>query len=162
MQQLWKQFDRLQFGLIMAIVAVLTVAGALQVFSRYVLGSAFSWTEELSRFLLIWLVIVGAAVEIHRGGHICVTMLTEKFSLRSRRLLDQASLVLIFLFSLVLIVFGYELAMRTMPQSASTLPVSIGAVYLALPIGGLLMAINALRRFFYGGNPAEAPKTEVI
>jgi TRAP-type C4-dicarboxylate transport system permease small subunit len=145
-----KQFDRVQLGVIMGLVLVLAVVGALQVFSRYVLGSAYSWTEELSRFMLIWLVVIAAAVEINRGGHICVTMLTEKFSLPSRRRLDQISLLFILGFSAVLMYYGYQLAMRTMAQRASTLPLSIGAVYLALPVGGLLMAINAVRRMVYG------------
>lgn len=162
MQQFWKQFDRALSGTIILIVAALAMAGALQVFSRYVLGSAFSWTEELSRFLLIWLVVIAAAAEVHRGGHICVTMLTDKFSLASRRRLDQASFVLILVFAMVLAVFGYQLSMRTMAQSATTIPVSIGAVYLALPIGGVLMAINALRSLVGGREHPDGSRQEVI
>lgn len=144
-------FDRAQYALIIAIVFVLAAIGAMQVFSRYVLGSAYAWTEELSRFLLIWLVMLAAAVEIHRGGHICLTMLVERFSLKSRRRLDQAALMFIFGFGIIVTIYGYQLVTRTMSQSASTLPISIGAVYMALPVGGVLMALNAARRFFWGG-----------
>src|SRR5690625_5147839 len=57
---------------------VMVVIIFLQIVSRIVIQSSFSWTEELARFLMIWLTFLGAAFSFQHGAHIGISMLTDK------------------------------------------------------------------------------------
>ena len=68
----------------------------------------------------------------------------------ARRWIDRVNLGLILGFAVIMLVFGAMLVERTMEQRATTLPVTMGEIYLAVPIGGALLAINALRLLWEG------------
>lgn len=140
-----KSFDRALRGVVIAMVLAVVLIGAAQVFCRYVLGASLIWAEEASRMLLIWLVLIGASIEVERGTNLAVTYLVDMLKTAPRQWLDRICALLVFAFGLVLAIAGTKLAMTTMDQSLNTLPFAMGQVYLALPVGGVLISLNALR-----------------
>jgi TRAP-type C4-dicarboxylate transport system permease small subunit len=150
-------FDFTLHGIVGLIVLCLAIIGVLQVFFRYVAESSLAWTEELSRVLLIWLVLLAAAAELQRGAHIAMKLLVAYFPARLQRFIERANLLLIFCFAVILTVYGIQLASSTMAQSATILPISMGQVYMALPIGGAAMALNALRLLWSSRRITPAP-----
>ena len=139
-----------------ALVLVLTVIGFLQVLFRYVINSSLSWTAELSGYLLIWLVLLAAAAEVSRGGHIAMHIAIDHFPPALQLWVKRFSAMLILVFALIMMVYGLDLAQRTMTQEATTLPITMGEVYLAVPVAGLLIAINAIRLLLAAAPPVHA------
>lgn len=159
-RRFWAAFDLTLHTVVGLFVLVLAIIGVMQVFFRYVAESSLAWTEELSRVLLIWLVLFAAAAELRRGAHIAMKLLVALFPPRLQCWVERVNLLLILCFSMILTVYGIQLSANTMAQSATILPITMGQVYLALPIGGAAMAINALRLLWSGWRrPTEAAAT---
>ncbi|MFC4700644.1 TRAP transporter small permease [Glaciecola siphonariae] len=113
-----------------------------QVFSRYVLQSPSTVTDELARFLLIWLTLLGAAWVVGQRGHLAIDLLSEKLSIKRAVLLQGFLVLLMAAFALgVLVVGGLRLVdvTLTLAQRSTVLEVPMGYIYLALPISGVFM-----------------------
>jgi len=126
----------------MTIFTLLVLDVLFQVFSRYILGGSFSWTEEFARFALIWMTIVGAAYLNAKKEHLSMDFLYQKFSEPNKRKASIAVEVFIFLFALmVMVIGGINLVYTTLhlEQLSGTLRIPLGYVYAILPFSGLLI-----------------------
>ncbi|GGD27231.1 TRAP transporter small permease [Hyunsoonleella pacifica] len=113
-----------------------------QVFSRYVLKASFSWTEELARFSLIWMSILGAAYLNAKREHLSMDFLYSKFSDKTKKKVSILIEVFIFLFALIVMVIGgFNLVYTTLHlgQLSGTLRIPLGYIYAILPVSGLLI-----------------------
>ena len=70
---------------LVTIFALLVLDVLFQVFSRYVLGTSFTWTEEFARFSLIWMTIVGAAYLNAKREHLSMDFLYQKLSVANKK-----------------------------------------------------------------------------
>jgi TRAP-type C4-dicarboxylate transport system permease small subunit len=131
-----KLFDDLALIFFVALVVVATT----QVLFRYVLVLPLPWTEELARFLLVWVTFLGAASITRRKMHIRVDYFSARFSLRLQTILRMVIYLLIFLF-LIILFFGIIVMMiDSWPVHAGTMPwLSMSFVYLGAGIGVALM-----------------------
>ncbi len=124
-----------------AMVAVTT----LGVFFRYVLNSALPWAEEADRYLFIWLSFVGASITMRRKGHIAVDLLLRYVppAWRHRLALLAHACVLTFLG----LVFWASLPVLELTQQtrATATDIPMSWVYIAAPIGCVLIGIETLR-----------------
>ncbi|WP_142783408.1 TRAP transporter small permease [Changchengzhania lutea] len=123
------------FGLL-----VIDVLG--QVFSRYILNTSFAFTEELARFSLIWLSILGAAYLSAKRQHLSMDFLFQKFSRKNQKKALIFIELCIFLFALVVMVIGgFNLVYTTLHlgQLSGTLRIPLGCIYAIMPLSGLLM-----------------------
>jgi TRAP-type C4-dicarboxylate transport system permease small subunit len=132
------------------VVIILMAAMALdvlwQVFTRFVLRSPSSYTEELARYMLIWLGLLGASYVMGKRMHLAIDVLTMKLEGRARLYSELFIQVCIWLFAVVVMVIGgVRLVYITLSleQISAALQVPLGYVYLALPLSGLLMAFYA-------------------
>jgi len=113
-----------------------------QVLSRYFLKGSYSFTEELARFLLIWLSVLGAAYLNARREHLSMDFIYDKLSKRKQFYLSVFGEGVIFLFAfLVMLVGGSNLVYTTMrlEQLSGTLQIPLGYVYSILPLSGFLI-----------------------
>ena len=127
---------------LIVIFALLVLDVLFQVFSRYVLGTSFTWTEEFARFSLIWLTILGAAYLNGKREHLSMDFLYQKFSLVNKRKASILIEVLIFLFALIVMVIGgINLVYTTLhlEQLSGTLRIPLGYIYAIMPFSGLLI-----------------------
>lgn len=128
--------------MLIAIFAVLVFDVLFQVFSRYILNTSFSWTEELARFSLIWLSILGAAYLNAKREHLSMDFLYRKLSTSSKKKMSILIEVFIFLFALVVMVIGgMNLVYTTLHlgQLSGTLRIPLGYVYAIFPLCGVLI-----------------------
>lgn len=129
-----------------------------QVFTRFALSNPSSWTEELARYLLIWVGLIGAAYASGRRLHLAIDLLPSRLTGRSRRLLATGIELAVALFAVgVLGVGGLRLVLLTLSlgQRSAALGIPLGLVYLALPASGLLMAgfaVAHVRGLWSGGD----------
>jgi TRAP-type C4-dicarboxylate transport system permease small subunit len=141
-------------------VAVLNVLW--QVFTRFVLGDPSSFTDELARYLLIWIGLLGASYAAGMKLHLAIDLLPAKLTGRARFYVGVVIEACVFLFALsVLVIGGTQLVTLTLTlgQTSAALHVPLGYVYLVLPLSGLLMMFYAVRAVL--GHRAELKQWKV-
>ncbi len=129
-------------------ILVLAVA-SLQVISRYVLVTPLPWTEEIARFLLVWVTFLGAASITRRKLHITVEFFSSKYPPRLSHLINAALYVLMALF--LAVVFWGTLVMfeSSWPVHAGTIPwLRMSWVYLGAVLGTGIMLIIVIMQLF--------------
>lgn len=129
------------------IMAGMTINVLWQVFTRFIMQDPSSFTEELARYMLIWLGILGAAYVAGQKMHLAIDLLSLKLKGINKVYLELVIQVLIFLFAFfVMVIGGFRLVQITLMlnQISAALQVPLGYVYSVLPISGLLM-------MFYSG-----------
>lgn len=134
------------------ILLMLCLVGAVlwQVISRYIFASPSSWTEEVARFLLIWIALLGAVYAFRTGMHLGLDVLPKKLSGKPRRMLKVFTLLMVLLFSVtVLVVGGGNLVMLTweLRQYSAVLGLPMAFVYSVIPVSGSLICIYTLAAF---------------
>lgn len=131
------------------LVAMTTVTFA-QVFFRFVIVHSLPWSEEFSRYALVWASFLGASVALKRGLHIGVEAFVGKLTAKRRRPIYQLSLVLMMTFLLFVIVKGFQMASFNMRQSSPAMRIPMGLPYLAIPVGSILMFLHLLNEVILG------------
>jgi TRAP-type C4-dicarboxylate transport system permease small subunit len=131
------------------ILLMLLLVGSVlwQVISRYVFASPSSWTEEIARFLLIWISLSGAVYAFRTGMHLGLDILPKKLEGRAADLLKWFTIALVVLFSfMVLVVGGISLVMMTweLKQYSAVLGLPMSWIYLVIPAAGVLICVYAL------------------
>lgn len=142
-----KILDRSLEFLVMVVVAVLVVDVLWQVFTRFILKSPSTWTEELAVFMLIWVSLLGAAVALNRGAHLGIDYFVGKLSEKKRLYTEVFAFLCIAAFSLcVMVIGGITLVINTLKlgQMSPALSIEIGYVYLAVPISGFFLLLYSV------------------
>jgi TRAP-type C4-dicarboxylate transport system permease small subunit len=134
--------DMILERILVVIMAVMVINVLWQVGSRYLLQSPSSFTDELARYLLIWLSMLGASYVTGKRMHLSIDLLAQRSSLERRKKLNTLiySVVAIFAF-LVMVVGGSRLVyvVSSLGQTSPALEVPLSIVYIVLPIGGLII-----------------------
>jgi TRAP-type C4-dicarboxylate transport system permease small subunit len=132
------------------VVAVLLVAMSLAVFGnvvcRYFLDFSLAWYEEVSRFLLLWIVFLGAIIALIRGDHLGIDVLLLVLSPRVRRMVVLLSDLLVLIALVIMFKGGWEMAIDSLKSGwvASSVPILYGWVYMVGPVSAGLMFIQSL------------------
>ena len=113
-----------------------------QVISRYVIGKPSTVTDELARYLFMWVALIGAAYTTGQKRHLAIDLLTMKLS-GKRKLINEIVIQLaIAAFAFIVLVYGgTNLALKTLStgQVTPALGLEMGYIYFCLPISGALM-----------------------
>lgn len=125
-----------------------------QVISRYVIGKPSTITDELARYLFMWVALIGAAYTTGQKRHLAIDLLTMKLS-GKRKLINEIFIQLaIAAFAFIVLVYGgTNLALKTLAtgQVTPALGIEMGYIYFCLPISGALMifysAVFGLEKF---------------
>ena len=127
------------------ILALMTLLVTWQVITRFVLNSPSTITEALAKYLFLWLVMIASAYVVGRRDHMNLRVLVHRCSPLNQIRLGIVSELIIFVFVLCVLTYGGGyIALNAMVQMDSALPIPVGVVYLALPIGGILAAVYTL------------------
>jgi TRAP-type C4-dicarboxylate transport system permease small subunit len=129
-------------ALTLAFIAGLTI---IQVFHRYVLNDALSWSAELTRIGFIWMTFIGSAVAINRRRHLRIDTFVGLFSRKVQIVLDIVVHVLIFAIMVFLAATGYNLSLRAMNTMTGALMWPRTVFFAPLAIGALFMAVFSIR-----------------
>jgi TRAP-type C4-dicarboxylate transport system permease small subunit len=121
--------------LLAAQLLVMTVLISWQVFARFVMGSPLAFSEEIARFAMVWMTMLGAAYAYRYGTLISVGVLSDFGGPRVRRVLQVTVSLASVIFAYVLLVEGLAIAERTAVQTAPSTRVSMAWLYAAMPGG---------------------------
>lgn len=144
MDRLRRILDLTVGGLCCGLLLVLVVVLAWQVVSRYALNTPSSVTEEVLRYGVIWMSMLGAAYAVGQGSHLSIDMLRGWLSSRWQLRLEGLIVLAFTLFAAVVLIWGgmrgVEIAAR---QTSAVLRIPMSWVYLALPVSGGVMLLYA-------------------
>lgn len=113
------------------------------VVGRYVFHNSIEFSEEISRFLFVWVVFLGAAIIIKDKGHVAVDFLPSKLRGKfSGKLLDIFIGIAGFIFIIIVFLGGLTLSRMMNMYSSPTLGIPMGYIYWAIPIGSGIMFIH--------------------
>lgn len=149
LDRLDRGFCRLNGFAVGAMLAIMLVLVFVNVIGRYFFLVSFGWIEEVSRYLMIWIVFLGAGLALREGMHVAVTILSD-LSGPVRPAFKWGAWVLTFVFFLALAKFGYDYAMFASRQRSAMLQLPMWAVYLSVPIGSVLVLIHMLLDLRHG------------
>ena len=123
--------------LMVGTVAVLIVPVSLQIFSRFTqLIPSYIWTEELARFLFIWMVMLGAMIGVREGTHFEVDVWPQ-LGQRANALLRIVSHVFVLVFALVFIWWGIAFTRFGWDQLSEIAELPMWMIFIAWPVAGL-------------------------
>lgn len=133
---------------ILAVTSVLFVAMILivfgQVIARYVLQNSLSWSEEIARYLLVWVVFLSAGYVLGQGSHIFLDVIFNVFPRPLQRIFRKISCLFLLGFSYVITNYGWDLVQVGTRQKSSAVGLPMWLVYFAIPVGGILLILYCL------------------
>jgi TRAP-type C4-dicarboxylate transport system permease small subunit len=134
----WIEYSLFGLGLSMSIIV------AVQVFCRYVLNHSLFWSEELARYLLVWLTFLGASVAYYRGMHPGIDVVYARLPDTIRK----AAAVTVHLLSMalfaIMIIFGIKFAYFIRHQISPALYLPKWLVYAIIPLSGTVFMLHGL------------------
>lgn len=158
MNSVMKMIDRALGWILMVLMALMVIDVTWQVFARFILGEPSSITEELARFLLVWIGLLGAAYAFRMRAHLGLDIVTSNLAPKARWRADVLVNILCFLFAAMVMVYGgTKLVLLTLDlrQLSPALQVPMGYIYTVIPLSGLLICLFAVDRIRQGEIPPE-------
>lgn len=137
--------------ILVGIMSIMVVNVLWQVFSRFILNVPSAFTEELARYLMIWLGVLGAAYVSGQNAHVAIDILPSKFSDKAQQRLKYVVRAVIISFALfALVIGGARLVYITyvLDQNSPALGMPLAFVYAVLPISGLLIIYYKVSDFY--------------
>lgn len=131
-------------SLVVIFSAVVTGIVIIEVFLRYLFGGTLYVTEELSRYLMVWVVFLASGLALKGDSHISIGILVDKFGGKPRMGINLAAQILLLIFLVFLLVEGIVVLPYQIDQIAPSMGVSFFWFYLAIPVGSVLMILFLL------------------
>lgn len=153
MLRLSEGLNRIVLSLVLVLMAIETAVVFSAVFSRYILNSPFSWSEELARLMLTWIVFLGLSCAYATDNLVRITLLGDMAGERVAKAIQFFSDLLIILFSIVTFWFALRLGSMTARQVLPSLQIPLLWATAAIPVSCVIIVLHAVR-FLRFGHPA--------
>lgn len=134
--------------LLITLMAIMTLDVLWGVFTRYAIGNQASWSEELARFILIWIGMLGTAYASGQRMHLSIDLLGPSLPAPKQKMLQIVIVLLIVSFAVaVMIIGGGRLLYITgkLGQTSAALGIPMTFIYSVVPISGLLIVVYKVR-----------------
>ena len=141
------------FIIILAMLMLIDVS--LGVFARYVLQNSPQWTEELARYLMIWMALLATSVCQRRDEHVYMTFVIDKLPKILQKILKVLTLIAILYFLFVMFDQGINMVMSSQNQVSTTLKISMMWPLLIVPIAALANLIQVFLQIILEFRPED-------
>ena len=136
--------ERLQSGISISLLVLMSLIVVVQVGLRYVFNYSFVWAEELVRYLMIWMVMIGAALVQSTNDHIRIDFFPMLAGPRARIIMETLFRVGALLFLAVIAYKGIKIALFNRMFESSGLRISMFWPTLAIPVGAILIVFYTI------------------
>ena len=133
---------KLETVLLVFFMAAFTVVGFMQVFFRVFLRSPLAWSEEACIILFIWCIFLGAVMVADKNEHFKVDFLVNSFPPKLQTVMKYFSWMMVALFSLIMVIYGYRLMMASTVRVTPALRIPQMYVYTIVPLNGILVILH--------------------
>ncbi|TVR16606.1 MAG: TRAP transporter small permease [Balneolaceae bacterium] len=164
MDKIVEKIDEMLAWILIILMGFLVIDVTWQVLTRFLLGSASSFTEEVARFLLIWIGLLGAAYAYRKDLHLAFDYFSMKVRGPRRKLLGIFIHTLVALFSLLVLVIGGGYLVNLtweLNQVSAALQIRLAYVYSVLPLSGILIMLYSamfIRDIYRGDGDSAVPE----
>ena len=151
MRKFLNTYDKLEEHLLIGSLVFNVIIVFAQVIMRSIFNYSLSWTEELSRYLFIWQTWLGTSIALKYDEHIKVELI---FSIvkntKAKKVIKVFASILWFVFSLFLLINGWELIQSMISRNAlsSGMRIPLAYVYASLPISSLMICIRLIPKIY--------------
>lgn len=127
-------------------LAIMTILVFFQVVMRYVFSNSLSWSEELARYIFLWISWIGASYAVKERSHFRVEMFANKFKGKARMKFELIILIIWFMFSAMMAYLGTMLVLFLVEngQISPAMEIHISWVYASVPIGCGMMSLRLI------------------
>jgi C4-dicarboxylate transporter DctQ subunit len=152
----------IEIAIIVGAALIVTIV-TTEVILRYVFKHSLIFTEELSRYLMVWIVFLGGALAVRDEAHIRINILVKRLNRTLSKAVRLLAHGLVLIFLVIIAVEGFRILPDQLRQMCITIDVSLFYFYLAIPVGAILMIVYLLpvikatlaERFTEGDSPVE-------
>jgi TRAP-type C4-dicarboxylate transport system permease small subunit len=151
MQHVVRMIDSLNklVGIILALMlGVMSILIIVQVISRFVIHLPLTWSEELSRYLMAYIVFLGASLAMRHNKLISIELLPEMLGGTKRKVITIIVLLISIVFFVILFKQGIDMLSRVKVQTSAGLGISMAIPYASIPIGSFFLALNSIAALF--------------
>lgn len=152
MMNLVKKIDhivnKLLEWVVITMLAVMSAVVFAQVLFRLIHAS-IPWSEELSKYLLIWSTFLGSALGVRKGSLIGLEFLSNLLPEKGKRVLETLIHVMVAALLILLIAVGFWASGRVWYQTTPVMKLPMGLMYASIPVGSVFMLFNTLVTTFY-------------
>ena len=151
------------FATLLFFCLLLTVS--LQIISRFIIQAPIRWTEEGSRFLFLWVALMGACISVQKRTHFLISIYDVK-AIKNRALrvfLEVLPEMIVFAFCIFITYYGWLYFLSGFSRRGIEVPMQMSWVFAAIPVSGITMAIYTVGNIFSSfeeTNKAGRPGTE--
>ena len=142
MKQIRSQLDKAIELLLVSILSAMVINVLWQIITRYFSASPSSFSDELARYLMIWLGLIGSAYVSGKKEHVSIDYFLKKLNHKKRILLNRLiDFIILFFAFFVMIIGGGHLVFVTikLEQLSPSLQIPLGFVYSVIPLSGLII-----------------------
>ncbi len=130
-----------------AMLIVMVIVVFLQVIFRFIVKSAIPWSEELARYLLVWISFLGASIGVKRKGHIGIAAVVNVLPGRVKIIVSLIANALSMGFFVIIVIWGHKILGVVASQLSPAMEISMALPYAAILTGGILMLIYSSYHF---------------
>jgi TRAP-type C4-dicarboxylate transport system permease small subunit len=139
---------RLMIPVIFAVSGVMFVVVLAQVVFRYILAHPLPWSEELARYLMVWVACLAASEAYVKGYHVGVNLIINALRPSLRKVMTLIIHLAVCVLMAVVVYQGFILSYMQAAQQSPALELPMTWPYLAVPVGAVLIFIQAAALFF--------------
>ena len=142
--------DKLEKTFLAGAIIVCSLLLFINVVLRYVFLAPIYWAEEFVRYLMVWMIFIGASQVTLWGGHVAVDIVPRALSKRGNAILAFLVNMVCILFCVILAYLSLKQTLRVMRagQISPALEIPMWIAYLSIPAGTILMLIRFLQQFW--------------
>ena len=146
-RKIWHKWDKFEEYTLVFILILMVILVFVQIIMRYVFQNSLYWSEELSRYLFLWLIWIGTSFALREHRHISLKIFANIFSKKILIYIEFFSLLFWFVFCFLMAYKGIELALILFyrGQTSPALGIPMAYVYLSMPIGFTLMFVRLIK-----------------
>lgn len=144
--------DHLEEGVLVLLMAAMSLLIVAQIFMRYVMQASLTWSEELARYLFVWATYIGVAYGVKKHAHVCVEVAVMLLPARVKQVVYLLAQLVFLLFAVLVVYEGFRLSVRIFGfgQTSPALGMPMGYLYLAPTVGFALVFLRLLQNIASG------------
>ena len=129
-------------------LALMSVIIVMQVFCRYVLNNSLSWSEELARYLFVWMIYIGISYGVKMDKHICVDAVYTFMPKGVKKWYAIVAYALFLLFAVAVVYYGILVVGMQISsgQVSPAMGLPMQYVYAAPTVGMILTSIRLIQK----------------
>ena len=139
--------NKIAINATVVLFTTMTLIVWVQIFFRFILGGGIAWSEEIAKYLMVWMALLGSSILLREGGHIAINYFISKLSFLRYILILHAMLSAVLF--VLLIYYGIDYAAFGYKCISPASGIRKFWPYLSIPVGGAFLLIQAFDRFIH-------------